>query len=76
MFLILDVLNLVQYLFKIKMPIYRDRDSFGPYYQWGNHGKKYYYISGNVRSRTIAYNKSLKQAQAAYASGYRRYDKY
>lgn len=56
------------------MPIYRDRDSFGPYYQWGNHGKKYYYISGNVRSRTIAYNKSLKQAQAVYASGYRRYD--
>ena len=52
------------------MPIYRRYDTHGPYYQWGNHGKKYYYINGDRRSRERAYNRSLNQARAVYAHGY------
>jgi len=53
------------------MPTHRGVDSKGSYYQWGNSGKKYYYISGNERSRNIAKNKAKKQAIAIYASGWR-----
>lgn len=53
------------------MPIYRRKDSKGTYYQWGNHGKKYYYTPNNIRSREMARKKAVKQAQAAYAAGYK-----
>ena len=53
------------------MPIHSGKDSKGPYYQWGHSGKKYYYISGNKRSREAAKAKSQKQAVAIYASGWR-----
>lgn len=53
------------------MPIFRRRDADGPFYQWGDRGAKYHYISGNKRSREFAYNKAAKQAGAAYAHGYR-----
>lgn len=53
------------------MPIHRESDSKGSYYQWGNHGKKYYYVSGNERSRKIAYSKAVKQARAIYSTGWR-----
>lgn len=36
------------------MPVHKSENSRGPYYQ---HGKKYYYTPGNVRSRAIAKNK-------------------
>jgi len=52
------------------MPIFRKKDSDGPYYQWGNRGAKYHYISGNKRSREIAYQKAARQAGAAHAHGY------
>ena len=52
------------------MPIHRGRDSKGTYYQWGNQ-KKYYYKSGNPKSRKNAYNKTSKQAVAIYASGWK-----
>ena len=52
------------------MPVHRRTDSKGTYYQWGGSGKKYYYTSGNARSRTVAKNKAAKQGRAAYASGY------
>lgn len=53
------------------MPVHRGYDSIGYYYQWGNSGKRYYYIHGNVKSENAARNKSNKQARAIYASGSR-----
>lgn len=52
------------------MPIHRGKDSKGPYYQWGSQ-KKYYYKSGNKKSREAAYQKAHKQAIAIYASGWK-----
>ena len=52
------------------MPIHRGTDSKGPYYQWGTR-KKYYYKSGNQKSREIAKKKAHAQAVAIYASGWR-----
>lgn len=53
------------------MPVHRGIDSNGPYYQWGNHGKKYYYIPNNVLSRNKAFIAAQAQGRAAYANGYR-----
>lgn len=50
------------------MPVNRGKDKDGPYYRWGEHGKKYHYISGNKRSRSIAREKALKQGKAIKAS--------
>lgn len=54
------------------MPIHRGKDSNGCYYQWGGHGKRYYYTAGNVSSREAAYKKAETQARAVYAHGYGR----
>ena len=51
------------------MPVHQGLDSVGYYFQWGNHGKKYYYIPGNIRSETRARRKSNEQARAIYARG-------
>jgi len=53
------------------MPIHRNRDVNGPYYQWGSSGKKYYYTPGDSVSRRKAYEKARRQAIAIYASGWR-----
>lgn len=53
------------------MPVNRGKDSKGPYYQWGDSGKKYHYESGNKGSRERAKDKAGKQGRAARASGYR-----
>ena len=53
------------------MPVRRHNSSRGPYYQWGNHGKRYYYIAGDKRSRAIAKQKAMAQGRAAHAAGYR-----
>lgn len=47
------------------MPVRRRRDSRGPYYQWGERGKKYHYQSGNKVSRVKAKEKAKRQARAA-----------
>lgn len=52
------------------MPVHSGKDSKGSYYQWGNSGKKYYYISGNKRSREVAKKKAHKQGVAIHASGW------
>lgn len=52
------------------MPIRRGKDINGLFYIWGNHGKRYYYVAGDSRSRERAYNRALKQSHAAYARGY------
>ena len=50
------------------MPIHQEKDNKGSYYQWGNHGKKYYFFTS--RGKIIAYGKSVRQAQAAHANGW------
>jgi len=52
------------------MPIHRGKDSKGPFYQWG-HRKKYYYKSGNKKSRERAKKLATQQMRAIFASGYR-----
>lgn len=53
-----------------EVPVHRGKDSDGPYYQWGDSGKKYHYTAGNKQSREQAKKKAKKQGQAARASGY------
>jgi hypothetical protein len=53
------------------MPVHRGKDGKGPYYQWGDSGKKYHYTTGNDQSRKQAKSKAEKQGQAARASGYK-----
>lgn len=53
------------------MPVRRRKDSRGPFYQWGDNGKKYRYRSGNKSSREKAKEKAQRQGRAARASGYR-----
>jgi hypothetical protein len=52
------------------MPVHRGKDSEGPYYQWGESGKKYHYTSGEKRSRERAKEQAEKQGRAARANGY------
>jgi hypothetical protein len=54
-----------------KMPVHRGKDSKGPYYQWGDSGKKYRYEAGARKSRETAKGKAEKQGRAARASGYK-----
>lgn len=54
----------------IEMPVHRSEDSEGPYYQWGEAGKKYHYEAGDEESREKAKEKAKKQGRAARASGY------
>ena len=53
------------------MPVHRGKDGDGPYYQWGDSGKKYHYESGDQASRKRAKEKAEKQGRAARAAGYR-----
>lgn len=53
------------------MPVHRGKDSDGPYYQWGDSGRKYHYEAGKKQSREAAKRKATKQGQAARASGYK-----
>ena len=53
------------------MPVRRGKDGDGPYYQWGESGKKYRYESGNKSSREKAKANAERQGRAARASGYR-----
>ena len=52
------------------MPVQRSKDGKGPYYQWGDSGKKYHYEAGNKESREAAKRKATRQGQAAHAAGY------
>lgn len=54
-----------------EMPVRRGKDGDGPYYRWGESGKKYHYESGNKSSREKAKASAEKQGRAARASGYR-----
>ena len=52
-------------------PVHRGKDVQGPYYQWGDSGKKYHFQAGEKKSREAAKQKATKQGQAARASGYK-----
>jgi hypothetical protein len=52
-------------------PVRRNKDGAGPYYRWGDSGKKYHYQAGNKKSRESAKRKAEDQGKAARASGYR-----
>ncbi len=47
------------------MPIHKRKDSKGNYYQYGNHGKKYYFGSSS-KSQESAYQKALAQTRAIH----------
>lgn len=53
------------------MPIHNREDAGGPYFQWGEHGKKYYYKHGDAAGKADARDKAGRQARAAYAHGYK-----
>jgi hypothetical protein len=52
-------------------PVHRGEDARGPYYQWGDAGKKYHYQAGQRKSREAAKRKAERQGKAIRASGYR-----
>jgi len=54
------------------MPVYRDRDLLGPYYQWGKSGKKYYYNTRDSKSREAAKAYAKRQGIAIKADIARR----
>lgn len=53
---------------EVTMPVRRSKDKDGPYYQWGESGKKYHYEAGNAESRERAKSKAEKQGQAIKAN--------
>jgi hypothetical protein len=53
------------------MPVHRGQDSRGPFYQWGDSGKRYHYMAGNAESRNRAKKSATRQGQAARAHGYK-----
>ena len=53
------------------MPVHKGKDEKGYYYQWGEHGKRYYYDTKDNESREKARQKSLRQARAIFAHSYR-----
>jgi hypothetical protein len=52
------------------MPVRRGKDKDGPFYRWGDHGKRYHYTAGDGRSRDQAKQQAARQGQAAHAHGY------
>lgn len=54
------------------MPVHKGSDEQGHYYQWGNRGKKYYFVVGDMKDESNAYQAALRQARAAYAHGYHK----
>ena len=50
------------------MPVERGRDSKGPYYRWGDEGKKYHYTPGDEDSREKAKRRAAKQGRAIEAN--------
>ena len=49
------------------MPVHKGKN----YYQYGQSGKKYYYIIGNKISRESAKRKAKLQEKAIHARGYK-----
>jgi len=52
------------------MPIFEGKDTQGYYYQWGNHGKRYYYNPESEKARKNAHKNAIMQRVAAKYHGY------
>jgi hypothetical protein len=50
------------------MPVHQSQDDDGPYYQWGKHGKKYYYKKNSKTSEINAHKKASTQGRAILMS--------
>jgi hypothetical protein len=50
------------------MPIICKKDKKGYFFQYGTHGKKYYFNHYSQLSQAKAYLKALKQARAIHAN--------
>lgn len=46
------------------MPVHAGLDRTGPYYQWGQHGKKYYFQLGHLADARRAYHLAETQGRA------------
>ena len=53
------------------MPVRSGEDSTGPFYQWGESGRRYYYRKGSETSEKMARARAAAQGRAVRASGYR-----
>jgi hypothetical protein len=51
------------------MPIHQGSDTNGSFYQWGQHGKKYYFT--DEQSKITAHNLAMRQARAIFAKKYK-----
>jgi hypothetical protein len=52
------------------MPVKLHHTSEGWYYQWGEHGKKYFFDPDKPEEKTMAQNNVVRQGRAAFAHGY------
>jgi hypothetical protein len=52
------------------MPVKLHHTSEGWYYQWGEHGKKYFFDPDKPEEKTVAQNNAVRQGRAAFAHGY------
>ena len=57
------------------MPVHYGKDAQGAFAQWGESGKKYYYVESSVTSKAQAEVRAQRQAAAIYASGWRERSK-
>jgi hypothetical protein len=53
------------------MPVTMKTDPNGHYFQWGEHGTKYYFDENDDEAKRNAEDKARRQGRAAYARGYR-----
>lgn len=53
------------------MPVHKGKDKDGPFFQWGNSGKKYHFTKDNSSAEVAAHAKAQRQGVAAYANGYK-----
>jgi hypothetical protein len=53
------------------MPVEKHHASEGWYYQWGEHGRKYFFNPDDPKGETLAKKNAERQGRAAYAHGYR-----
>ena len=50
------------------MPLHNRYDRYGHYYQYGDHGYKYYYNANDKHSKLISRQNAIRQGRAIHAS--------
>ncbi len=56
---------------RIDMPVKMHHTIEGWYFQWGEHGKKYFFDPDDPSSKSRAKSNAERQGRAAFAHGYR-----